>query len=52
MGQEPWLTYALSIKYTEQSNPIVHSNKLVADCLSRGIVSERLFGKKELFYAE
>lgn len=52
MGQEPWLTYALSIKYTDQSNPIIQSNQLVADCLSRGIISERLFGKKESFYPE
>ena len=52
MGQEPWLNYAMSIKYTEESNPIVASNKLVADCLSRGIVAERLFGTKELLYAE
>lgn len=50
MGQEPWLTYIMSIKYEEQSNPIVESNKLVENCLSRGIISERLFGKKELFY--
>jgi L-ascorbate metabolism protein UlaG (beta-lactamase superfamily) len=52
MGQEPWLTYALSIKYTEQSNPIVASNQLVADCRGRGMAAERLFGKKELFYSE
>ncbi len=52
MGQEPWLTYALSIKYTEQSSPIIESNKLVEDCQKRGIVSERLFGKKELLYGE
>jgi L-ascorbate metabolism protein UlaG (beta-lactamase superfamily) len=50
MGQEPWLTYALSIKYTEKSNPIIDSNKLVETCRSRGITSERLFGKKECFY--
>jgi hypothetical protein len=50
LGQEPWLRYALSLKYTDDSNPIVHSNKLVADCRSRSIVSERLFGIKELFY--
>jgi L-ascorbate metabolism protein UlaG (beta-lactamase superfamily) len=49
MGQEPWLTYLTSIKYTEQSRPIVESNKLVDECKSRGIVSERLFGKKEIF---
>lgn len=51
MGQEPWLTYALSIKYTDESNPIIASNQLVADCRSRGTVAERLFGKKERFYS-
>lgn len=51
MGQEPWLNYAMSIKYSEQSNPIVASNKLVADCRGRGITAERLFGTKELFYS-
>jgi L-ascorbate metabolism protein UlaG (beta-lactamase superfamily) len=50
MGQEPWLTYVMSIKYTEDSNPIVCSNQLVADCHKRGLVAERLFGQKELLY--
>ena len=50
MGQEPWLNYVMSLKYTEESNPIVHSNKLIAACHERGIVSERLFGKKEFIY--
>jgi L-ascorbate metabolism protein UlaG (beta-lactamase superfamily) len=50
MGQEPWLNYIMSIKYTEESNPIVASNRLLADCRSRGIVAERLFGKMELHY--
>jgi L-ascorbate metabolism protein UlaG (beta-lactamase superfamily) len=49
MGQEPWLTYLTSIQYTEQSGPIVESNKLVAECRRRGIESERLFGHKEIF---
>jgi L-ascorbate metabolism protein UlaG (beta-lactamase superfamily) len=48
MGQEPWLTYLTSIKYTETSRPIVESNELVAECRSRGIESERLFGHKEI----
>jgi L-ascorbate metabolism protein UlaG (beta-lactamase superfamily) len=48
MGQEPWLTFLTSIKYTETSRPILESNKLVADCQSRGIESERLFGHKEI----
>jgi Predicted Zn-dependent hydrolases of the beta-lactamase fold len=50
LGQEPWLTYALSLKYTEESNPIIDSNKLIADCHSRGIISERFFGHKECVY--
>lgn len=50
MGQEPWLNYVMSLKYTEESNPIVHSNKLIAACRERGIISERLFGKKEFIY--
>jgi L-ascorbate metabolism protein UlaG (beta-lactamase superfamily) len=48
MGQEPWLTFLTSIKYTPQSRPIVESDKLVAECRNRGLVSERLFGHKEL----
>jgi L-ascorbate metabolism protein UlaG (beta-lactamase superfamily) len=50
MGQEPWLNYIMSIKYTEESNPIIASNRLVEDCRSRGIVAERLFGKMEIHY--
>jgi L-ascorbate metabolism protein UlaG (beta-lactamase superfamily) len=48
MGQEPWLNYVMSIKYTEESNPIKASNRLVADCMGRGIAAERLFGEKEI----
>jgi len=48
MGQEPWLNYIMSVKYTEQSNPIVASNKLIADCRARGTHAERLFGEKEI----
>lgn len=48
MGQEPWLNYIMSIKYTENSNPITHSNHLIEDCRTRGIIAERLFGEKEI----
>lgn len=48
MGQEPWLNYVMSKKYTEDSGPIVESNALLADCASHGIVAERLFGEKEI----
>lgn len=49
MGQEPWLSYLTSIKYTEESKPIVESDKLVQTCMSRSINSERLYCLKEIF---
>ncbi|HEY3975198.1 MAG TPA: MBL fold metallo-hydrolase [Candidatus Sulfotelmatobacter sp.] len=49
MGQEPWLTFISSIKYTEKSNPIVQSTRLLETCRERGIAAERLFGEKEIF---
>jgi L-ascorbate metabolism protein UlaG (beta-lactamase superfamily) len=48
MGQEPWLNYIMSIKYTEQSRPIMESNRLLEYCRQRGIQAERLFGEKEI----
>lgn len=50
MGQEPWLEFISSIKYTDESNPIVQSNILIEYCKERNIISERLFGEKEIFY--
>lgn len=51
MGQEPWLEFISSLKYTAESHPIVQSDLLVKSCISRGIVAETLFGEKELFYS-
>ncbi|HEX8090685.1 MAG TPA: MBL fold metallo-hydrolase, partial [Blastocatellia bacterium] len=48
MGQEPWLGYITSIKYTDESRPIVESNKLLEACAGLGIPSERLYGFKQL----
>jgi L-ascorbate metabolism protein UlaG (beta-lactamase superfamily) len=50
MGQEPWLEFISTVRYTEASNPIVQSNMLIQECLRRGIISERLYGEKELLY--
>ena len=50
MGQEPWTEFISSLKYTDESNPIVQSDRLVNECASRGLIAERLFGEKELFY--
>jgi len=47
-GQEPWLGYIMSLKYTEQSRPIIESNRLIRECAEHGIHAERLFGEKEV----
>jgi hypothetical protein len=48
MGQEPWLGHIRGSRGTPQSKPIVESNRLVEACRKRGIISERLFGRKEM----
>ena len=48
MGQEPWLGYIMSLKYTEQSRPIIESNRLIEECSKHNICAERLFGEKEI----
>ncbi len=50
MGQEPWIEFISSIKYTKESTPIVESDKLVDYYRSIGIIAERLFGEKEILY--
>lgn len=50
MGSEPWIQFISSIKYTDESNPIVQSNRLVDDCTEKGLTAERLFGEKEILY--
>jgi L-ascorbate metabolism protein UlaG (beta-lactamase superfamily) len=50
MGQEPWVEFISSIKYTDESNPIIQSNKLVDTCRGRKIIAERLYGEKEILY--
>jgi L-ascorbate metabolism protein UlaG (beta-lactamase superfamily) len=50
MGQEPWLNYLTSIHYTDQSKPIIESNKLVDACRRQNIPSERLYGPKEIVF--
>lgn len=49
MGQEPWMGYIMSLKYTDQSRPITESDRLIRECLEQGICAERLFGEKEIF---
>lgn len=48
MGQEPWLNYVMSIKYSAESRPITESNKVIQQCRALGMTAERLFGEKEI----
>jgi L-ascorbate metabolism protein UlaG (beta-lactamase superfamily) len=52
MGQEPWLGYIMSLKYTEESRPIIESNRLIKECSEHGIRAERLFGEKEILFED
>jgi L-ascorbate metabolism protein UlaG (beta-lactamase superfamily) len=48
MGQEPWLQFISSIRYSDDSSPIVQSNLLLAAARERGLRAERLSGCKEV----
>jgi L-ascorbate metabolism protein UlaG (beta-lactamase superfamily) len=52
MGMEPWLNHIMSLKHSDDSSPMVNSDKLVNECRERGLVAERLFGVKEMIYEE
>ena len=48
MGLEPWFTYVLGLNYDKNSKQLKESDKFVIECNKQGIISERLFGQKEL----
>ena len=48
LGIEPWFGYFMGISYNEDDIQLVESQKLVDDCLSKGVPSERLQGLKVL----
>ncbi|WP_046758930.1 MBL fold metallo-hydrolase [Kordia jejudonensis] len=50
MGMEPWLKYISSIKYTDESFPIIESNRILEHCKNIGVDAERLYGEKTLEY--
>ena len=49
MGQEPWLTFLTALQYTEDSQQLVESNRLINISKNRSLIAERLFGQKEIF---
>lgn len=48
MGQEPWLRHILDLEFTDVSNPIIQSKKLIEECRGNGIIAQNLFGEKEI----
>jgi L-ascorbate metabolism protein UlaG (beta-lactamase superfamily) len=53
MGLEPWLRHLFgdhssNAENTKESFSIQESNKLIDDCRKRGVIAERVFGKKEI----
>lgn len=50
MGMEPWLEFLTSVKYTDESKPIIESNKLIQECKIMNINGERLYGEKTIVY--
>ncbi|MEM9482201.1 MAG: MBL fold metallo-hydrolase [Cyanobacteria bacterium P01_F01_bin.116] len=46
LGVEPWFGYFMGISYNDDDIQLVESQKLVDECLSRQLLSERLCGKK------
>ena len=49
MGAEPWLKYISSIEPSEESEPVVESNKLLQHCEDRGIPCRRLWLRDEAY---
>lgn len=52
MGMEPWLSYIMAVDYTQDSIPMIESDKLVSHCKAIGLPAERLYGKKEWVFPD
>lgn len=50
MGMEPWLSFILDLIYEEGDEQLKESEDFVAQSNQRGVPSERLFMRKELFF--
>ncbi|HEX2669296.1 MAG TPA: MBL fold metallo-hydrolase, partial [Polyangiaceae bacterium] len=48
MGGEPWCRFMTSVHYTDESAPIVESNKYISACAEKGIECERLYGAADI----
>ncbi len=45
LGMEPWYSYFMGLAYTDDSEQIVQTSKMVEHCRSIGLPVERLWGK-------
>ncbi|WP_286761487.1 MBL fold metallo-hydrolase [Salegentibacter sp. UBA1130] len=52
MGQEPWLEFISSLRYTDESNPIIQSDLLLDYCKKNDKIAERLYGEREILYSK
>ena len=50
MGQEPWLKYVMGLEYGADSIQLKESEKLVSHCRGEGMISERLYGSKDIMF--
>lgn len=50
MGMEAWLSYIMGLAYTDASEPIIESNKLIEYCKSVNLNCERLYISNEKIF--
>ena len=48
MGMEPWIKFLSANIYTPECDAIIESNRFLNECTKRGLITERLFGEKEI----
>ncbi|WP_437933842.1 MBL fold metallo-hydrolase [Sorangium sp. So ce341] len=48
LGQEPWYKYFVGLDYTNDSQQLLESGKVLKACELRGIPAETLYGKKTI----
>lgn len=49
MGMEPWYKYFMGVDYSENSEQIVQSDRMIRYCAEQTIPCERLVGKKTIY---
>ncbi len=51
LGLEPWYRYFMGIEYDENSEQLKQTSQMVAECTTRGLVVEKLYGQKVMQYS-